>query len=179
MKTVGEIEEQLEQRKTSLADKKASIDQLYSDRAKLIIDNKRGDGEEIAVCDRCIAECKDEIDKMPSVIAELEKQLVAAQQEAAEAQRNKVVTAQKKAGKRVEKLSVELVELLKPAVATNTKLDLAYREYCQLQRVTKENHISQFVCGGSMGSLKYLYELCVKELAGEPVQRQPMTSVPI
>jgi len=129
--------------------------------------------------DKEIGQCIFDCNNLPAEIEVLESDLQTATEKQEQAERNKLLTAQKKSAEQVEELSKEFVEVLSKAVKMNSRLNSAYREYCRLHTLTKEFCISKNICLGSHGSLKYLFGICQKEISGERIFRQPMTTVPI
>jgi len=177
--TIAQIESKLEQRKTAFAQSENSLSGLRSERAKLSLRDTEKNKTKITSLDKQIGRVIADSQNLPSEIEVLESELALAQEKQEHQERNRLLVAQKKAAVQVEELSKQFVEILEQAVAVNNKLDLHYREYCRLRVLTKENCISKCICLGSMGSLKYLFEICQKEMQGNPVFRQPMTAIPI
>jgi len=177
--TVAQIEQKLEHHKTVLSESEAKLDELRRQRAKLALADSTKNKTEIAKLDKEIGQHIFDCNNLPSEIEVLESDLAAARKKVEERERSKLITNQKKSAEQVEILSKQFVEILEQAVAANSKLDLAYRNYCTLRTATKEDCMGKSICRGSAGSLKYLFEICKKEMQGELVIRQPMIAVPI
>jgi len=177
--TIAQIEQKLSEHRDMLGKSESQIAELRGQRAKLSLQDAKKNKQKIEDIDKHISQLVADSQNLPSEIEVLESDLVIAQEKQTQNAHNKLLSAQEKFAEQVELLSVRLVDELDIAVATNDKLTFAYNEYCKLQKLTGENCISKNICRGSLGSLKYLSELCSKELSGKLVMRQPMTAVPI
>lgn len=167
--TVAQIEEKLEQSKVELSDNKTKLDELRSQRAKLLLDGK--DTKEV---DKAIFRLEHITTNGPAVITELENQLTAEQEKQKQAEHKKKLSQQKKAAKQIESLSKEFVDALGKAMDANDKLKSAFDQYNRLRRQTNESCVSKNVTLGSVDMLKWVFDFCKKELSGEYVMRTSM-----
>jgi len=172
--TTAQIEQKITDTENLFEMDKKTLENLRSERAKLLLD-----GKDTKDKDKAIFRLEHITANAPAVITELESQLTSAQKKTEQTERNKLLSQQKKIAAEVESLSKELVAILGTAMEINGKLNSAYHQYCLLRKSTGESVISQNVTQGSAGMLKYVYEVCQKEVSGKPVMRQPMVAVPI
>ena len=166
--SIQNIKQELERIKTTLEQNKAKLDQLYIKRARLRLLH-RSIPESLEDETRAVMS---DVEDGPYQINILEQDLVAEQAKIAADTSVSLLEQQKAAASDVELLSKSLVQALGEAMAINSKLDVAYREYCSLKEQTGESCITQGITRPSENMLKFLYEICSQELQGKIVQRQ-------
>lgn len=166
MSTVTHLGQKLKQHKSTLAQSKSKLSGLRSERAKLAVADREKNKTKITSLNKQISQLEFDLQNLPSEIEVLESDLAAATEKQKQAKRSKLLSAQKKAARQVETLSHQFVSDLEKAVDINNKLRTAYDEYLKIQRQTNESVISKKICRPSYGMLRYVFEICSKELSG-------------
>jgi len=157
--TVAEIETKLSNTKTELKNQHIELDNLRSERAKLLLG-----GKDTKSVDRLIFRLGHITTNTPAVIEELQNQLITAQQQEQQAEHDRLVSEQQAAATRIVNLSKDLVKSLRSASKTNTQLTAEYDRYNALHRQTGESVLSPRSCEPSHQMLDYLVTILESEL---------------
>lgn len=164
--TIAQVEQKIEQTKAVCDENKQKLEQLRDHRAQLIVDDEKANAQKIGRINSQIRALQQTVDGNPDVISLLEQQHNELIEKQKQTEQNKLLAAQKKVAGQVEELSKEFVADLEKAVATNDRLQQAHEQYVALLKQTNESVISKKVCRPSYGMLRYVFEICSKELAG-------------
>jgi len=165
---LAEVQQQLAQAEQKLEREKADLATFQKERARLIVDKLS-----IKEVSDKIMLLETSVEQGPAVIACLRERIADLQAEQKQVERDHNLSEQKESARLIERLSKELVELLRKALEVNTTLQACSRNYCKLKALTNTDVVSSRVCQGSDGSLQQLYGICKAECEGKRGIRPP------
>lgn len=167
-------QEQIEQVKHNLITNQTELKELRIQRAQLALN--KGSVAELAKLDKQIDALVRNIENGPATVAVLEDKLKEQQAQAAQTERDQLLSQQKSCAGQMEAISKKLVAALEVANDLNIQLDTVTRRYVALQKQTNQDVIMKAVCWPSEQMLKVIFETLSAEFGGQVPQR--ITGVP-
>ena len=168
IKTVNEIQAQIEGLRESTEHKEEQLEQYRNKRAELVINEAMTTKNKARVTsiDSEIKQLKRAIENFPTELKLLEENLATEQNRIAEVERAELVIKQEEAADEVQVLSKSFVAILEKAVNINTQLIAALTAEAGLAQKTGQHFLTE-CCRGSLQSLSLLFEAMQNQLRGE------------